>query len=78
MLFYLFSPAEFAQIFARLGYRLTGECVQRKITHYTHRSTLSQVNTRVGHRPRRPAASWHQFTEAFAIPGRDDTAKVAP
>lgn len=43
MLFYLFSPAEFAQIFARLGYRLTGECVQRKITHYTHRSTLSQV-----------------------------------
>lgn len=47
MLGYLFSPAELASLFERLGYRLTDELWQRTVDYYlrrtSHGSTLSEV-----------------------------------
>ncbi|MGX8904215.1 glycoside hydrolase family 65 protein [Streptomyces netropsis] len=47
MLGYLFSPAELASLFKRLGYRLTDELWQRSVDYYlrrtSHGSTLSEV-----------------------------------
>lgn len=70
MLCYLFEPAELKEIFAHLGYQLTGECIRDTIAYYsarsTHGSTLSQVvHAWVTARVNREA-SWRHFTEALA------------
>ncbi|MEV4439648.1 glycosyl hydrolase family 65 protein [Streptomyces sp. NPDC049577] len=69
MLGYLFSPAELASLFRRLGYRLTDELWQRTVDHYlrrtSHGSTLSEVvHGWVLARARR-ADAWRYFHQAL-------------
>ncbi len=70
MLFYLFSLSELREVFGRLGYELSDDCVKNTIAYYsartTHGSTLSEVVhawiwARVDRR-----ASWRHFTQALA------------
>ena len=70
MLFYLFPLAELREVFARLGYELSDECVRRTTGYYagrvTHGSTLSRVVHAwvIARADRR--GSWQHLTEALA------------
>jgi beta-phosphoglucomutase family hydrolase len=70
MLFYLFSPAELAQVFGELGYDLTSEMIRRTIAYYsdrvTHGSTLSRVVHAWVAASLDRAGSWRYFTDALA------------
>lgn len=69
MLFYLFSAEELQEIFNRLGYEFSPDCIPKNIDYYTrrvsHGSTLSRiVHAWVLARLDRPKA-WSLFTEAL-------------
>jgi trehalose/maltose hydrolase-like predicted phosphorylase len=69
MLFFLFSPDELREVFARLGYDYTPETARRNIDYYdqrtSHGSTLSYI-THAGALARLdPASSWERFLVAL-------------
>ena len=69
MLFFLFSPTELGELFARLGYEYSDDLVRRTIDYYdrrtSHGSTLSLV-THAGALARfDPEGSWQRFIAAL-------------
>lgn len=76
MLFYLFSDAEVAELFERLGYEADPDLATRTIAYYeprtSHGSTLSRVVHAWVHARQDRERSWSEFVEAL----RADVADV--
>jgi len=69
MLFYLFSPGELAELFARLGYELDEGTISRTIDYYAERTCHGSTLSRVVHAwvlsRRDRELSWNLFLEAL-------------